>query len=85
MLPDLREMVYCAAIRNADERVWQYFWTLYMDSEATDREELLNALGCSGDMGILSRCTYSTVITKLTDFLTETFLSWNRLFHVETS
>ncbi|XP_050293862.1 aminopeptidase Ey-like [Anthonomus grandis grandis] len=54
--PDLREVVYCTAIRDGGQDEWDFAWNRYLNTNvASDKEILLNALSCSKEIWILSR------------------------------
>ncbi|KAH1012794.1 hypothetical protein HUJ05_011888 [Dendroctonus ponderosae] len=53
---DLRSAVYCTALKNGGENEWNFLWNKYQQSNvATERNSLLNVLGCTREIWLLSR------------------------------
>jgi aminopeptidase N len=54
--PNQKEVVYCTAIKHGGADVWNFAWKKYQSSNVgSDREHLLEALGCSREPWILNR------------------------------
>lgn len=53
---DLRSIVYCYAIRQGNDKEWNFLWTRYTKSNVgTERAMILSSLGCSREIWILAR------------------------------
>ena len=49
-------MVYCTAIREGGEEEWEFAWGRYQAANvASEKSRLLSALGCTGEIWMLSR------------------------------
>jgi aminopeptidase N len=49
-------VVYCTAIKHGGADVWNFAWKKYQSSNVgSDKEHLLEALGCSREPWILNR------------------------------
>ncbi|KAG5885709.1 hypothetical protein JTB14_037729 [Gonioctena quinquepunctata] len=56
ILPNLREIVYCTAIREGGEIEWDFAYKKYMESNSpSEQNTLLDALGCTRLRWLLSR------------------------------
>ncbi|XP_055679682.1 aminopeptidase N-like isoform X1 [Lutzomyia longipalpis] len=54
--PNLKSLIYCTAIRNGDQRIWDFAWERFQRTRvASEKEILLSALGCSREPWILIR------------------------------
>ncbi|KAK4304350.1 hypothetical protein Pmani_023699 [Petrolisthes manimaculis] len=54
--PNVRYVVYCNAIANGGEEEWNFAWEKFLSSNvAAEKTKLLNALGCTKKIWILSR------------------------------
>ncbi|XP_064088444.1 aminopeptidase N-like isoform X2 [Macrobrachium nipponense] len=54
--PNLKSVVYCTAISEGGDEEWNFAWEQYLNSNvASEKMKLLNAMGCSKDVWILSR------------------------------
>lgn len=52
----MKSIVYCTAIRVGGEREWDFAWERYLSSNVgSEKDLILEALGCSSQMWILSR------------------------------
>ena len=55
MSPDVKSIVYCTAVRNTNESVWDSVWDEYMTTTNNlDQTIFLSALGCSKNETILT-------------------------------
>jgi aminopeptidase N len=53
---NLRHSIYCTAVANGDESVWDFAWTQYLGANvASEKDIILRALTCSKNESILSR------------------------------
>ena len=53
---DLKSSVYCNSVYHGDEEEWDFGWDRYQSSNvATEKDNLLGALGCSKELWILNR------------------------------
>ncbi|KAJ8968398.1 hypothetical protein NQ317_007791 [Molorchus minor] len=53
---DLRGVVYCTSLKHGGEAEWDFLWKRFQSSNvATEKNTMLNALGCSREVWILSR------------------------------
>lgn len=56
ILPALRYTTYCTAIENGNKNDWDFLWRSYeREQNASERDRMLRALGCSKEIWILSR------------------------------
>ncbi|XP_069682405.1 aminopeptidase N-like isoform X1 [Periplaneta americana] len=63
--PNQKEVVYCTAIKHGGADVWNFAWKKYLSSNVgSDREHLLEALGCTREPWLLNR--YLSWITSNT-------------------
>uniref|UniRef100_A0A1L8E2W2 Aminopeptidase n=1 Tax=Nyssomyia neivai TaxID=330878 RepID=A0A1L8E2W2_9DIPT len=54
--PNLKSLIYCTAIKNGDQRIWDFAWERFRRTRvASEKEILLSALGCSREPWILIR------------------------------
>ncbi|XP_054003259.1 aminopeptidase N isoform X2 [Hylaeus anthracinus] len=54
--PNLKTVVYCTAIRVGGQTEWDFAWQRYLETNVgSEKDLLLNALGCSRDIWLLSR------------------------------
>ncbi|KAK6644232.1 hypothetical protein RUM43_000499 [Polyplax serrata] len=54
--PDLKSIVYCTALKVGSEEDWNFAWERFKKANvASERDLLLEALGCTRDVAILSR------------------------------
>lgn len=54
--PALRYTTYCTAIENGDKNDWDFLWKAYeKEQNASERDRIMRALGCSKEIWILSR------------------------------
>lgn len=54
--PDLRQTIYCTAIRDGGQEHWDFVWNRVLRSNvSTERVMMMIALGCSRETWILSR------------------------------
>ena len=54
--PNLKFIVYCTAIKHGDSDEWDFAWHRFMNtSVSSEKEILLQSLGCSREPWILSR------------------------------
>jgi len=54
--PALRYAAYCTSIENGDKHDWDFLWRAYeREQNASERDRIMRALGCSREMWILSR------------------------------
>lgn len=54
--PNLKEVVYCTAIKYGGEYEWDFAWDRYhKTSISSEKEIILSALGCSREIWILTR------------------------------
>ncbi|PNF34108.1 Aminopeptidase N [Cryptotermes secundus] len=54
--PNQKEVVYCTAIKHGGADVWNFAWKKYqLSNVGSDKEHLLEALGCSREPWILNR------------------------------
>lgn len=54
--PNLKELVYCTAIRVGDQTDWEFAWDRFINSNVgSEREIIMTALGCSRETWILTR------------------------------
>lgn len=59
---DLRNTVYCTAIREGGEEEWNHMWSKYLSSnQASERISILKALGCSKDPKIIKKYLEKTL------------------------
>lgn len=57
--PDLKTIVYCTAIRTGNQEEWDFAWERYLQTNVgSDKDIILNALGCSREIWILNRYLY---------------------------
>lgn len=55
-MPDLKSIVYCTAIKHGDNQEWDFAWDRYSNTTIpSEKETLIQALGCSREPWILSR------------------------------
>nr|XP_023023668.1 aminopeptidase N-like isoform X1 [Leptinotarsa decemlineata] len=53
---DLRGVVYCTTLKHGGEMEWEFLWKQYQNSNvATEKGTLLNALGCTQEIWLLTR------------------------------
>lgn len=53
---DLQGVVYCTALKHGGEEEWEFLWEKYqMSNVATEKNTILNALGCTQEIWILNR------------------------------
>jgi len=53
---DLKDAMYCTAIRKGSEKEWNFLWEQYMDSNVGgEKWTMANALTCSEETWILNR------------------------------
>lgn len=53
---DLRQIVYCTAVRKGGAAEWDFLWSRYRHSNvASVRDLILRSLGCSREVWLLSR------------------------------
>lgn len=53
---NLRDVIYCTAITVGGQEEWDFAWQRYLNANVeTEKETLLNALGCSKEIWLLSR------------------------------
>lgn len=54
--PALRYATYCTSIENGNKDDWDFLWRMYeREQNASERDRMLRALGCSREMWILAR------------------------------
>jgi len=54
--PNLKAIIYCTAISYGSEEEWDFAWKMYkMTTVASEKDLLLDALGCSRETWILAR------------------------------
>ncbi|XP_035717445.1 aminopeptidase N-like isoform X1 [Vespa mandarinia] len=54
--PNLKSVVYCTAIRAGSQVEWEFAWQRYLNTNVgSEKDLLLQALGCSREVWILSR------------------------------
>ncbi|XP_065076994.1 aminopeptidase N-like [Ochlerotatus camptorhynchus] len=54
--PNLKNIVYCTAIKYGDQAEWEYAWKRFQKTTIpSEKETLLSALGCSRETWILTR------------------------------
>ncbi|XP_059621978.1 aminopeptidase N isoform X2 [Phlebotomus argentipes] len=54
--PNLKDTVYCVAIREGGVHEWRFAYKQYLETtSASEKEVLLNALGCTRDPSLLSK------------------------------
>ncbi|XP_014220654.1 aminopeptidase N [Trichogramma pretiosum] len=54
--PNLKSVVYCTAVRMGGESEWNFIWKRFKESNVgTEKDILLNALGCTRETWLLSR------------------------------
>lgn len=54
--PNLRRIVYCNAIKFGGQEEWEFAWRRYLNANVgSEKNTLLDALGCSREVWILSR------------------------------
>ncbi|XP_059611054.1 aminopeptidase Ey isoform X2 [Phlebotomus argentipes] len=54
--PNLKSLIYCTAIKYGEQRMWDFAWERFMNTQvASEKEILLSALGCSREPWILIR------------------------------
>ncbi|KAG8230287.1 hypothetical protein J437_LFUL010190 [Ladona fulva] len=54
--PNLKNVIYCTAIRHGGQEEWDFAWARYLSTNVgTEKDLLLAALGCSRETWILSR------------------------------
>lgn len=54
--PALRYTTYCTAIENGDKHDWDFLWAAYeREQNASERDRIMRALGCSRELWILAR------------------------------
>lgn len=53
---DFRFDILCFAIAKGNQDHWDFLWNRYLNSrDRTEREEILQAIGCSQDVRLLNR------------------------------
>ncbi len=53
---DLKDAMYCTAIRKGGEREWDFLWTQYLESNVGGEKSTMRfALSCSKELWILNR------------------------------
>jgi hypothetical protein len=53
--PDIKNAVYCTAVRN-DKKMWKLLWDQYQhESDADDKWDMYEALSCTEDEAVLKR------------------------------
>lgn len=59
---NLRNTIYCTAIKHGKEEDWDFLWEKYLISPmATDKVLILNALGCSENKNLLTKLLMSAI------------------------
>lgn len=54
--PNLKAIIYCTAISYGSEEEWDFAWKMYkMTTVASEKDLILDALGCSRETWILAR------------------------------
>lgn len=54
--PNLRSIVYCTAIKNGNQEIWDFAWERYVNAiVSSEKEMLLSALGCTKEIWLLER------------------------------
>lgn len=54
--PNVKSSVYCHAIAEGGPTEWAFGWNQFLKSKvASEKEKLLNGLGCSKEVAILTR------------------------------
>lgn len=54
--PNLKSIVYCTAIKHGDNQEWDFAWDRFLNTTiSSEKEIILQALGCSREHWILSR------------------------------
>jgi aminopeptidase N len=71
--PNLKAIIYCTAISYGSEEEWDFAWKMYkMTTVASEKDLLLDALGCSRETWILARLfknaknVYFSIYVKIT-------------------
>lgn len=53
---DLRQVVYCQALKVGGEKYWEFLWERYQKSNAaTEQQLILSSLGCVQELWLLQR------------------------------
>lgn len=77
MSPNLKSTVYCTGVESGGEEEWEAVWNQYLISNvATERSQMLSALGCSKYIWILSRWVCSGQLCILNLVLQLPFMSY---------
>lgn len=65
---DIRQVVYCTAVRNGDKDTYAWLWNRYLNEQmATEQTLLLNSMGCVQDEQVLAthlNNVFSTAVRK---------------------
>ncbi|KAF5299269.1 hypothetical protein FQA39_LY02442 [Lamprigera yunnana] len=60
--PNLKNIIYCVAIRAGGQEEWDFAWERYLKSNVgSEKDVIMSALGCSRETWILSRYLYRAV------------------------
>lgn len=63
--PNLKDVVYCTAIKHSDLTFWDFAWERFQKTKApSEKEALLSALGCSREPWILIRYLERSISNK---------------------
>lgn len=63
--PNLRNLVYCTAIKHGDQIEWDFAWERYQNTTvSSEKEILLSSLGCTREPWILARFLERSISEK---------------------